>query len=892
MKKWMAAMIAGQVAMVLAADSAAPAAQTVSDGAASGTLVLTDASPWCYHMTFRKPIVQEEIPRNAVEVTAQPRTLNVMKLHGGRGTPDIQHLESAPPPTGWAMHDFNDSDWPRVRGPFHEPNVSVGTLCLRGRFHVSDPASVERLQFEMTFRGGAIIYLNGAEVARAYLPPGPVALTDPAIPYPAEAWVSAGGGMLPIPRQAQGDDVTRIATRDRMLAPVKIAATGLRKGVNVLAIELHRSDFHPVAIGWWGSANLVQGITKQWTPAGLSRVALKAGGSGFEPNLDRPKGIRVWTADINTRISDVAYGDPQEHVRPIVIRGARNGVYSGQTVISSDAPIRQVQARVSALALGGKGPVLNPTAAQVRYVLEGSVGAEQISSGGAQAVLFNALAGEAPDEVRPVVRPMYRPYPVGTGGGARPPSAAAVAVLPVLVTVRVPRDAAPGEYQGNLVLSAGGLPEATVPIRLHVADWTVPSPWDFRTHVGLFQSPSTLAMRYHVPEWSEEHWKLMEKSFQMLGEVGNDLVNIPISEQTQFGNDEGIVRFVRRADGTLIPDFTVFDRYLKLVRKYLGKPPFIAMHVWHPGTWVGRKADEPNTVTVIDPTTGKRIESWQVPVFGTEASRNFWQPVLAAVKARLSAEGLEQSMCLGILCDATAPQEVLAMFDEIAPGTGWTRGCHSVTFAREPYGLKGGGKCVYHEFCYGLSIADPLKQFPAIHDMPGPGVAWFRGEYDYRLPPFIYRTITERGLYCRTRGVGRMGLDFWDVILDRGDGKKRSYCIFNRWPNSSVGGHGDPTLSGLADAGPEGARPSLRFELFREGLQEAEAAITLSAAMAEAPDRIGPELTARCKSLLVERINVCRGTQGISEDFYAGWQDRSERLYAAAAEVAAKRGAK
>jgi len=80
--------------------------------------------------------------------------------------------------------------------------------------------------------------------------------------------------------------------------------------------------------------------------------------------------------------------------------------------------------------------------------------------------------------------------------------------------------------------------------------------------------------------------------------------------------------------------------------------------------------------------------------------------------------------------------------------------------------------------------------------------------------------------------------------------------------------------------------------LFREGLQEAEAAIAISEALTDAPDRLGPELTNRCRNLLIERIDVCRGTQGISEDFYTGWQDRSARLFAAAAEAAAKRGAK
>ena len=61
------------------------------------------------------------------------------------------------------------------------------------------------------------------------------------------------------------------------------------------------------------------------------------------------------------------------------------------------------------------------------------------------------------------------------------------------------------------------------------------------------------------------------------------------------------------------------------------------------------------------------------------------------------------------------------MFAEIAPGIGWTRGCHSTTYALAPYGLKGGGKVAYHEFCYGGGIADPARSLPKIWAMTGPG---------------------------------------------------------------------------------------------------------------------------------------------------------------------------
>ena len=251
-----------------------------------------------------------------------------------------------------------------------------------------------------------------------------------------------------------------------------------------------------------------------------------------------------------------------------------------------------------------------------------------------------------------------------------------------------------------------------------------------------------------------------------------------------------------------------------------------------------------------------------------------------------------KSMCLGVLSDGTAPPEVFKMFSEVLPDAGWTRGCHSATFAKEPYTLKraSGSTCVYHEFCYALGLSDPAKKFPHLWAMTGPGTAWFRGEKDYRLPPFIYRTMPERGLYCGTRGIGRLGLDLWSVPFKSKTGKVRYRQLFNRWPHSSVAGHGDPTLVGLAHAGKDGPQRTVRFQLLREGLQEAEALIFIGEAQEKHKARLGPELAAECKRLLVERINVCRMTQGITERFYAGWQERSRKLYETAAKVSKKLG--
>jgi len=65
------------------------------------------------------------------------------------------------------------------------------------------------------------------------------------------------------------------------------------------------------------------------------------------------------------------------------------------------------------------------------------------------------------------------------------------AALPIWITVRVPKDAASGEYRGELAVSADGLKPTACPcpVTLNVAGWTMPEPKDFRTYNGMCQSP-------------------------------------------------------------------------------------------------------------------------------------------------------------------------------------------------------------------------------------------------------------------------------------------------------------------------------------------------------------------------------------------------------------------
>ena len=79
---------------------------------------------------------------------------------------------SAWPPADWQAPDFDDSTWIRDPYPQRELYGLIALRCLRGKFEVTDPARAKELSLTLRFRGGAIAYLNGQEIGRAFLPQG------------------------------------------------------------------------------------------------------------------------------------------------------------------------------------------------------------------------------------------------------------------------------------------------------------------------------------------------------------------------------------------------------------------------------------------------------------------------------------------------------------------------------------------------------------------------------------------------------------------------------------------------------------------------------------------------------------------------------------------------
>lgn len=829
------------------------------------TVVLETGSYWRYFMTYQTELVR----RASGELTPLD------------AKPDqaVPILKSALPPADWAELLFDDGAWARMRGAISAQSSEIALICLRGRFTVTDPAAAGSLTLSLDVRGGAIVYLNGAEIGRVGLLAGPVPLEAPADDYPDEAYLTPEGFLY---RNSFGDPQTyrdRLRSRIRSLHEVTIAASALVKGVNVLAVEIHRAPASEVLLtkrtvdaareGWRGRGHY------WWSRVGFEalRLTAPASAAGVVPNVGQPDAVTVWNHPVCQHLFANDHGDLTEVVRPMVFRGPRNSVLTAQVAVSSPQPIKALTATVVGDLKSSAGGASIPAAAvEVWYPRPDGPALSRTAP-----PFFDTMVPSAPGQV-----------PVYAAGG--------VAIQPIWLTLRVPRDAKPGDYAGNLAISATGLAPVSVPLVLTVRDWLMPDPYEFATHVGLIQSPDSVAMQYKVEMWSPRHWELMEKSFDLLGQVGTDVVFIYLMNRSHFGNERGMVRWIRKPGGGYTHDFSIAEAYLDRAMRHLGKPEVVGLYLWEAFTQ-GTYRPYPNKgvpFTILDPATGHLEEGWS-PKWGDPESPAFWKPVVDGMREMLKKRGLEQAMMFGVSTDAQPVKAVIEDLRTVAPDVPWISRGHirPSNLHSQPTG-------------YVCDVwGSPVAPDPARERRYGWRETWLRvtfpragsntvGAMRPSAPLPMWYISLEGMTAAGIRGFGSMGADFWEVLGHKdqrnpyGGGWIRN--IIGRYPESAYGqvymGNSSPSVLG---AGPDGAVPSVRFEMIRAAAQLTEARIFLEKALLDpgAKAKLGPELSERVQQLLDERTRAVLWTRNNGWLWFpsSGWQARDDRLYALCAET-------
>ncbi len=315
------------------------------------------------------------------------------------------------------------------------------------------------------------------------------------------------------------------------------------------------------------------------------------------------------------------------------------------------------------------------------------------------AVQFNALAPEAPEQVapRPLAAAWYReknlPETVTPVPGA---------VVPVWVTVKVPANVGAGTYTGAVKIEAQGETPIEAPVEVRVADWRLPDTQDYRTWVDMIQSPDTLALEYGVPLWSEKHWEMIARSFQLIGETGSRTVYVPLIAHSNLGNEESMVRWIKKGDGYEY-DFSTMERYLDVAEKSLGRPKLLILVAWdvymlpksslenphgnafrvrshleHLQQIGGKYGTGPMVTVESDGADGKvRRQNVVLPAhLDAAASKPLWQPLFDELRRRLKKRGMEKIAMLGLLHDTWATKQEVQFFQDITGGMPWAMQSH------------------------------------------------------------------------------------------------------------------------------------------------------------------------------------------------------------------------
>jgi len=846
---------------------------TASPGLAGETVILSNESYLRSYLGFRTPVYITK--DGEIKVALEPV---------GKDPKPLPDYQSPPPPAGWMKPDFDDSSWDRQATPVEvAPGGSTGhsqasrftappnsLICLRWKFLVEDPAKDLKLNLE--YVGGAVVYVNGQELTRGNVPAGEVKADTLAEKYPDDLHCEPDGSYLQDPKK----NPAGYARRYRRLADVAVPAKLLVKGANILAVEIHRAPINEAAIAakrsaWPGDGMYT--VPGMWAYAGLKSISLTSPGGGATANVARPKGVQVWNAATYATVTVFDYGDPGDPL-PVSITAAKNSVFSGRLVVSSDAAIRGLKVAVGDLKAAG-GAALPASAVRVRCA-EPAVPEKCWTP----PQRFNGLSDTVPADV-----------PVSTQKGAN-----AGAVAPLWFTVRVPKDAKAGKYEGAITVEAEGLKATTVPLQLMVNDWTMPDPKDFRQHHLIFVSQEAVARHYGVPLWSDKHFELMGKSLALLAEVNSR--EIPMNLGVNFyggnkgeadsSNAESMVRWVKQADGSFKYDFTIFDKYCDLVAKHCGKPFPLRLNCWGTQDKDGKNSCVTD-VTVVDAATGK-LEAMEQPPVGTEESVKFWKPVIDEALKKLTERGWLDVASLGhnSYCYAPKPQVVSAA-KKVWPDGVWAYTAHNGTlggvFASTEKGVGMPAKfsvCIWTEGrLRPRGAADLFKPRPSIWGDTA------RTRHRDWSPLIVIRNLPEEVILRGHDGVGDFGSDLFPVKKESGKG---FYCLGN---GRGTGGPNDAQRAILAP-GPDGAVATERFENFREGTELCEAILYLEKALAD--KKISGEIEQKINRYLDERGEVFikywytrRASTWDAGQKLAiiGQVERDARLLALCAEVAA-----
>lgn len=852
----------------------------------------------------------------------------------------MQILPTIYPDKQWAEQGFDDGDWVRQQfAPLPHGRAAVSfhacynrAMYLRSYFMVPDPAKADKLLLNIIYRGGIRVLVNGKELKRAHLPEGELKPGTKAESYPEEAYRARReevphpnkgvrhipdlrfafekapkprirdekmkafrdtGGHGELLNQQGWERIKKL--RDRELK-VEIPGNLLKKGSNVIALEIHGSHYHPIIMPRTGGNRFYQagwsphGATSNysWAHCRLIRMELTDPKNAVPAATARPEGIQVWVEDMHNRLYPQDYQQPGSPMGTIRIVGGLNGSYSAQVVVGTSKELNGLKAVMSDLKHAGGGTSIPAASATIGYMVAqplsrlGELGygrgigcrPHNAASGETTLYLSRLKAVLRADNRRTVSAEMKK-FSFFDHIGVKPPEAVPAGTCqPLWLSLKVPEGTAAGNYTGEISIEAEGMAPVKVPLEAQVIPWRVPSPGEFQTDSVFEQSPYALARYYKTPLFSRRHWRLIESSFKHLARTGLDTLYIPVIKRTEFGNveDTSMIKWIRKKDGSIAFDYSVLDQYLELAQKYIGKPKVVSFTIMH---WM--RASAPVAVTIHDEKNAKDETlalGWKENPFDRIP---LWKHFAVSLVEHMKKKGLEDSIYWGHGGDHESDPGLIVMLTELFPDIYWTAAPHCYNG-----GAGGGG----HDRNIFRCVSEIYAK--AYTDVTSYG--WFRKDEKFINPlcprnimsgmsaPFPFRVAVDQALHLGHTGVGRMGFDYF------------SYGWMQGYIGSEMYVPGLP-IHTLSWPGKRRVESCARYEALIEGIQGGELRIFLEQQIKRGT--IPKDLADEAMRVIIDRYRatiVRKFGDSQIKEYTTGWLDRSKDVYETAAKVAQKIG--
>lgn len=218
---------------------------------------------------------------------------------------------------------------------------------------------------------------------------------------------------------------------------------------------------------------------------------------------------------------------------------------------------------------------------------------------------------------------------------------------PVWLTVQVPSGAAPGTYRANITVATAAGKLGSWPIAVEVPKVKYRPVPERPFVLDLWQHPDAVADHLHLAHWSEEHFQALKPYWADLAAAGQDVLNLAVTEDPWLVEHNGEIRpqtwshyrstVEWRWDGTRFTfGFDVFDRLVADARA-----AGIGDRIHAFAMLQFQKQDR---FYYVDTRTGKGV--WETYKVGNERYREVWGAFLNAFEAHLKAKGWWDSASL------------------------------------------------------------------------------------------------------------------------------------------------------------------------------------------------------------------------------------------------------